>query len=359
VLAGVAVLATWRQEAPSAEPSRQVASPRALAPLFAAGDEAANIALRDRDQRVVIRWVARRTGRIEVLHIRVKVRGRGYGGGSTGILHATTHPVRADGRPRTSVVLARVRLSPGRRQWGGSVALPLHLDVRAGQELATVIRNAAANPGRDYFSPNFLHAEDGLVGANGRNERRRTARDAYYGLDPRELVGYSTDGGASWQLPGAPYGARGGRAFIPTYVQQYADGRFVGQFYYWSRPASGPVTMVYPDVAAEWLITHVGAFTRGGRAEVVLMVDGERRASARLAGRGFVTARIPPLSVPEGSTVTLTTIAGKRGLAFSRQYADAVWARLVGLGEHFRWYLHGEPRTAVPLYPLPAPAEPS
>jgi hypothetical protein len=111
-------------------------------------------------------------------------------------------------------------------------------------------------------------------------------------------------------------------------------------------------------VATTWRITHVGAFTRGGRSKVVLMVDGERRASARLAGSGFVVARVPPVTVSKGSTVTVTTIAGKRGLALSRQFADAVWARLVGLGEHFRWYLHGEPKSAVPVYPLPAPAEP-
>jgi hypothetical protein len=358
--ASAVVLSVWGPDAqPATTPARADASSHRLAPPFAAGDEAANIALRARDQRVVIRWVARRTGRLEALHIRVKVRGRGYGGGSTGVLHATTHPVRPDGKPRTAVVLSRARLSPGRRQWGGSVALPMHLPVRAGQELATVIRNAAADPRRDYFSTNFLHAEQGLVGANGRNERRRSAGDAYYGLDPRELVGYSADGGASWRLPGAPYGPQGGRAFIPTYVQQYADGRFEGQCYYWSSPASGRVTMVYPEVASTWRITHLGTFTRGGAAEVVLTVDGERHASARLAGTGFVVEAIAPVTVSKGSTVTVTTIAGNRGLALSRQFADAVWARLMGLGRHFHWYLRGEPQTAVPLYPLPAPIEPS
>ena len=353
-LVGVAVLSAWRLDAaPGAQ--RPAAAPGHVAPLFAAGDEAANIALRSHGERVVMRWVARRTGRVEALHVRVKVRGRGYGGGSTGILLATTHPVGADGRPRTSVVLAKARLSPGRRQWGGSVALPLHLSVRAGQELATVIRNDAANPRRDYFSTNFLHAQDGLLGANARNERRASARDAFYGLDPRELVGYSADAGKTWRLPGAPYGANGGRAFIPTYVQQYADGHFDGQFYYWSTPVSGRVTMVYPKVARDWTITHLGAFARGGAAEVVLSVDGDRRASSRVAGSGFVVEPIPPVQVSRGSTVAVSTIAGRGGLALSRQFADSVWARLVGLGPHYRWYLRGAPESAVPLYPLPAP----
>jgi hypothetical protein len=357
-IAGLAAVpAAWRWEsAPAAGPAASSTPSGRVTPLFAAGDEAANIALRARDQRVVIRWVARRTGRLEALHIRVKVSGRGYGGGTTGILHATTHPVRADGRPRTSVILAEATFSPGQRQWGGSVALPLHFGVRAGQELATVIRNDAADPLSDYFSANFLHARRGVLGANGRNERSASARDAYYGLDPRELVGYSTDGGASWRLPGAPYGSRGGRAFIPTYVQQYADGRFDGQFYYYSTPASGRVTMVYPDVVRPWTITHLGAFAGGGAAQVVLAVDGVRRASARLAGTGFVARAVPPVRAPKGSTVTITAITGPGGLTLSRQFADAVWARLVGLGRHFRWYLEDQPESAVPLYPLPAPA---
>lgn len=339
----------------AARPARtaQVAAP------FAAGDGAANIALDDRRKRVVIRWVARRSGRIEALHVRVKVSGRGYAAGSTGVLEATTHPVRRDGRPRMSAVLATTRLIPRSRQWGGSLALPLHSRVRAGQELATVVRNAATNPRRDYFSTNFLYAGRGLDGANARNERSPSATDAHYGLDPRELVGYSGDGGRTWQLPGGPYGVRGGRAFIPTYVQQYADGTFEGQGYYWAAPLSGRVTMVFPEVARDWSITHIGAFANGGSAEVVVAVDGARRAGHRLEGAGFLVARIPEIRVKKGSTVTVTTTAGSGGLSLEQQHADEVWARFLRLGRHHRWYLRGAPTTAVPVYPLPPPPSPA
>jgi hypothetical protein len=328
--------------------------PSAALPPFAAGDDAANIALRSSGDRVVIRWVARRTGRLQLLSVRVKIAPAGYGGGTTGVLHATTHPVLPDGRPRTGVVLAETTLSPRRRQWGGTVLLPLGFAVRAGQEFATVIRNDAGDPHRDYFSANFLHTDAGLIGATGRNERSSSARDSYYGLDPRELVGFSRDGGESWNLPGGPYGARRGRAFIPTYVQLYADGHADGQFYYWSEPASGRVTMVFPDMPA-WRITRLGAFVRGGASTVVLAVDGERRAAARLAGTGFVSRAVTPVSVHEGATVTLTATAGGDGLALSRLHADSVWARLVGLGSRYRWFLEGDPDSAVPLYPLPFP----
>jgi hypothetical protein len=331
-------------------------SPTDFNPFFAAGDAAANIPLRRAGDRVLIRWVARRTGTIDVLHIRVKVRGSGYAAGSTGVLRATTHPVRPDGRPRTSVTLRRNSLVPGVAERGGSVALRLRLPVRAGQELATVIRNGARDPADDYFSANFLYAARGVVGANGRNERHADAPDEYYGLDPRELVGWSRDGGSSWRMPGAPYGARGGRAFLPTYVQEYADGTADGQFYYWSTPVEGVVTMVYPKVPRAWTITRLAAFTNGaGSAEVALLVDGERRAATRLSGSGFLSESIAPVTVAKGSTVSVTTRAGDGGLSLSQQFADRVWAELVGLGTGYRWFLQGQPRSAVPVYPLPRP----
>jgi hypothetical protein len=358
-LIGAALSACGTDVAPDQPAVARPAGATPAAPPFAAGDGAANIALDDRRKRVVLRWVARRTGRIEALHVRVKVSGRGYAAGSTGVLLATTYPVRRDGRPRTSAVLAKTRLTPGRRQWGGSLALPLQIWVRAGQEFATVVRNAAANARRDYFSANFLYAGRGLVGANARNERSASASDAHYGLDPRELVGYSGDGGKTWHLPGGPYGVRGGRSFIPTYVQQYADGTFEGQGYYWAAPVSGRVTMVFPDVVRDWTITRIGAFANGGSAEVVVAVNGARRAGHRLEGSGFLAVRVPEIRVEKGSTVTVTTTAGSGGLELEQQHADEVWARFLRLGPHHRWYLRGAPTTAVPVYPLPAPPRPA
>jgi len=358
--AAAALLTAWSREAGPVLPESSsgpvaMTSTATRTPPFAAGDDAANIALRRRDDRVLIRWVARSSGRLRSLFIRVKVAPAGYGGGTTGILRATTPPVRPDGTPRLSVVLGRTTVSPGRSQWGGTVELPLRLGVRAGQEFATVIRNAAANPYRDYFSPNFLHADDGLLGANARNERSSRARDAYYGLDPRELVGFSSDGGRTWRLPGGPYGANGGRAFIPTYVQLYDGGLADGQSYYYSEPVSGTVTMVYPNVRRDWRITGLGAFARGGSGRLVLGVNGDRRAAVRVSGSGFDSKAITPVVAPKGSTVTVTTRAGSGGLSLSQQFADSVWARLMGLGTSFRWYLDGAPQTAVPIYPIPAP----
>jgi hypothetical protein len=216
-----------------------------------------------------------------------------------------------------------------------------------------VIRNAAPRPSREFFSINFLYAKAGVLGANGRNERRAAAADRYYGLDARELVGYSRDAGATWGLPGGPYGPHDGKAFLPTYVLQFATGGSDGQFYYYSRPVHGSVRMVYPH-APVTTITYVAAYTSDpGSATVVLSVNGKRRAAARLSGEGFLVRRITPVTVPAGATVTLTTMAGPGGLALSQQFADARWVHLIGLGRSHTWYLESEPDTAVPLFPLP------
>ena len=324
-----------------------------VAPPFASGDDAANIALRRTADRVLLRWIARRTGILRVLDVRVKFSSPGYGGGSSGILRATTHPVRRDGRPRTSTVFAQQELVPAQSASGGSIALTMGFGVEAGQEFATIIQNAAPDPHGDYFSANFLFARRGLVGANARNERGSEARDARYGLDPRELVGFSRDGGATWRLPGGPYGPNGGRAFLPTYVQEFADGVAEGQVYYWGRPISGMVTMVYHARSRPWTITRIGASSAGGSAKVVLAIDDVPRATATLSGTGFVSAKINPVVVPSGSKVELTTTTGDGGLLLRQLFADAIWARLARLGTGSGWYLEQDPETAVPLYPLP------
>jgi hypothetical protein len=323
-------------------------------PFFAAGDSAANIPLATRSERVLIRWVARRTGTVDALQLQVKVTGRGYAAGAGGVLQATTYPVLPNGRPNISAPLARDRFPTRSRERGGAVAVRLDLPVNAGDQFATVVRNDAERPSRDFFSANFLYAKNGVRGANGRNELSVSAGDRYYGLDARELVGYSRDGGATWLLPGGPYGSNGGTDFLPTYVQQYSNGVALGQYYYYAHRVSGRVRMVYPHTPRT-TITHIAAYTgNDGAATVVLAVNGQRRASVRLSGAGFLLHRINPVSVPAGATVALTTRAGPGGLSLSQQFADSRWAHLVGLGRRHDWYLDDDPEAAVPLFPLPA-----
>jgi hypothetical protein len=361
-----AVLAGAALAAAGATGATGVAS--AVTTPHAGGDSAANISMNTAAKRQAIRWVAQRTGTLSTLHLRVKVEGSsncplggrsGYAAGDTGVLEATTYRTLASGMPDTSAVLSRDAFNPCARHSGESVPVAVNLAVTKGQEFATVIRNADSAPTTNWFSINYLYRGDfgfGIAGANGRNERDPFAQDAHYGLDPREVVGFSTDAGATWKMPGGPYGAAGGAAFLPTYIQQYTDGAKAGQPYYWAQAVSGTVAMVYPNVPVTWTISELGAYTStssGGSSAVRLFVDGVERAQATLSGVGMLRAPISPVTVNPGQTVKVQTTAGSTGLNLRKMYADSVWAGLMGLGTSAPFYMEGAPQTAVAIYPLP------
>lgn len=331
---------------------------------FAAGDDLANIAHDRSGTWALQRWVARRSGVLRRLYFYVKVEGSdrcpyggrsGYAGGSSGRLLATTHPVLANGRPNMRRVLARRVFRPCGNDNGETVWLPHNRRVKKGREYATVVRNVAANPRRDYFSTNYLFHRSGVLGANGRNVRSPRGKNAYHGLDPREVVGYSTNGGRTWRLPGGPYGGRNGAAFLPTYLQEYATGPALGQPYSWSRDAIGTVTMVFPRVRRPWKITHLGAYVSHRSAGVVtLKVNGRTKRRAKLSGGPIITRKIRTLRVRKGQTVSVTTTAGDGGLAIRRMGVDRFWANKARLGRGHRHYLKGDPIFAASFYPLPA-----
>jgi hypothetical protein len=336
---------------------------------IAAGTSAANIPLGSSSRWVLVRWVAREAGTLRALHLRIQADGSscrrggrtGYGLGTGGSWRVTTHPVLPDGQPDLAHVLVRQDLRPcgdppsvvDVRQ--GVVRLRMGLPVVLGQEYATVIRNADPAPARNFTSVNFLYSGGGIVGANGRNERNPAAQDSYYGLDPRELVGYSRDGGRSWALPGGPYGQSGGRAFLPTYLQEYSDGSVEGQpYYYATAPSSAPLTMVFGNVSRPWTIRALGAvIARPGSGTLTLAVDGAVRARALVSGTGVVRASIPPTVILPGQAVKVTA----RGLTIQDVAADTVWARLTGMNlPSAPWHVQGDPNVshAAPVYALPA-----
>jgi hypothetical protein len=342
--------------------------PSGPAPV-AAGSSAANIPLNGAEKRVLVRWVARSTGTLTALHFRIQADGSacrhsgrtGYGRGDGGSWHVTTHPVLPDGQPDEATTLATQDVRPcdaptsivDVRQ--GIIRLPMRLAVARGTEYATVLRNDDAAPADNYTSPNFLYTSTGILGANGRNERSPLAPDAYYGLDPRELVGYSQDGGRSWALPGGPYGAPGGRSFLPTYLQEYAGGKIDGQpFYYATAASTAPRTMLFQNIRHPWVIRSLGAFTpRQGAGNLRLSVDGHVLATVPVSGTGMLRAAISPVTVSPGQVVRVTAT----GLTIQNIVADTAWGRLMGMHLASRpWRVEGEPNFthAAPVYALPA-----
>ena len=367
IAVAVAVLAVvwrpWRTESPK--------RPAPLTAPIAAGTSAANIPLSASQTRVLVRWVARSTGTLTALHLRIQADGATcrqsgkteYGAGDGGSWAVTTHAVLADGRPDQRTALASQEFRPCNgpaaivdvRQ--GIVRLPMNIDVVKGTEYATVIRNTDPDPSLNYTSPNFLFTGTGLVGANARNERSSDAPDAYYGLDPRELVGYSLDDGRTWALPGGPYGTPpGNRNFLPTYLQEYSDGRITGQPYYYAPPPSTAThTMVFQAEPRRWTVRALGAYvSRPSKGTLTLTVDGRRRARVAVAGAGMLRKPIDPVTIPIGKTVKVSS----EGLAIQDVVADSAWGHLMRLdSDSAPWRLEGAVNFshAAPVYPLPRP----
>jgi hypothetical protein len=345
---------------------------------FAAGSSAANLQLGPegcsnarctRRKRVMVRWVARHTGKIETLYLEFKSNietpincvsaANGYGGGTSGTALVQTYRVRPSGAPDYSHLLAEVTFNPCKAADNGSVPIPLGFKTTRGREFATVVRNVDPHPLRNYFSVNTLYDAAGIAGANGRNTRSAKATDVFYGLDPRELVVVSRNGGESWRF--------GGIDHLPTYIQRYADGFRAGQPYLYATcpcpgTVSGEATMVFPRVPHFWTIRQLGAYTVGdGAAQVDLLINGQVVRSANLSGKGMLRADIEPVTAEPGSTVSVRTQAGDRGLALQRIDADTPWKQgpVFTLGHHSRFYYLEQQgggaaaQAAVTVYPLP------
>jgi hypothetical protein len=336
----------------------------------AAGTSAGNIALNSASKAVVMRWVARATGDLKMLHVRIaadgsacRLNGRtGYGLGNGGSWRVSTHPVLPDGRPDTARTLTAHEFRPcaaGLETVDVNQAiakLRMGIAVTRGTEYATVVRNGDSSPTQNFTSLNFLYTSTGLVGANARNERSPLAPDAHYGLDARELVGFTRDGGANWALPGGPYGLPGGRNFLPTYIQEFSDGRVAGQPYYYTAAAStADRTMVFGNIKRDWTIRELGAFTAtAGEGTLTLTVDGVERARVAVSGGGMLRAAIPATRVVAGQTVRVTS----SGLSIQNIVADTAWGLIAGLNLSTRpWRVEGQTNWshAAPVYALPAP----
>lgn len=120
---------------------------------FAAGDSAANMTLSGSDAWVLVRWVARASGTLAALHLRIQADGSrcrqsgktGYGMGGGGRWRVTTHSVRPDGLPDTDEELSAYEFQPCSAPrsvvdlLAGVVREPV--DVKAGQRVSVSARD--------------------------------------------------------------------------------------------------------------------------------------------------------------------------------------------------------------------------
>jgi hypothetical protein len=297
---------------------------------------AANIPLDTADRRVMLRWVATRSGVAHRVMLRVKVEGaacdpdgrEGYADGSSGVLRATTHPVDpTSGMPDERRVLSDDALVPCEAHSREEVDVALGFPVTAGTEYATVIRNADAAPPANWFSLNMLYAHRTAAGPHGL-DLRRGDRNWWTGIDSREAIGFDS-GDGRFQVPGGPYGQDQGRIFLPTYLIDYG-GDWSGQPFYWALPANGmAIGRLAPSDRPRTVSQVVVLLSGAGTGTLEVRAGGRLLGRARVRGHGAARAPLR-LTIPAGEEVEVRARVSPRGLSMPILFADPTWSDVSG-----------------------------
>jgi hypothetical protein len=207
----LATVALAALAAPAAQAARDI-------PVAAANINDQN--LKNANWRYGLRFVLDDTTRLHRFFVGFKALGArgvfadqgsgGYGNGDAGVINAQLVTVKADGTPNLAHVLAQetvtaqeryrqIRANYGITTVSGQIYFEFGgVRLKANRMYAVVIRNVDRDPARNYFSINSPTMKESEAGPNGYNNLDPYKRGAVGGLDPREAVTWSTDGGTSW-----------------------------------------------------------------------------------------------------------------------------------------------------------------
>jgi hypothetical protein len=228
-----------------------------------------------------------------------------YGHGNGGRLRARLVPMKADGTPDLGTVVAEETFYPVERYKETQAEFAIGdragmvyarfggVALRGGTPYWVIYQNVDPNPRMNYISYNSPVVKDSESGPNGRNNLDPNMPGAILGLDPREVVGWTWDGGATWKF-GREVG--GGGTFIAgDYVGSPTtdDGTRV-PWYAWqetgsTRLRSNQPYMSYPDGSgpsrytlrvmnspARTVLTEAGGYAPAGHEVGVVTVRNVR-----------------------------------------------------------------------------------
>jgi len=215
--------------------------------------------LKQADYRALLRFVPDATISIDRIYFGFKLRGAtcwdsgaaGYGAGDGGTLHASLVNIdAATGLPATEITSETVNVCERQDEAAAEVGqdpvmvwVNLEATLQGGTLYGLIVSNAHANPAENFFSFNMPLADTALAGPHAGNELDMNAGGGILGLDPREHVAWSTDGGASWA-----YGSLNGqyRSYMNDHDQDHPATRMPQ---YGFRLTSGQMLGVQPYYA--------------------------------------------------------------------------------------------------------------
>jgi hypothetical protein len=279
-----------------------------------------------------------------------------YAHGSGGTIRARLVPMKPDGTPDLSQVLAEDRFPALQRyrqiksQFG--LAGPSGLvysdfrgvQVPAGVPHFVVYQNVDADPRENFVSMNSPVTSVQAAGPNGDNTLDPDAHGAIAGLDPREAVAWSVDGGQSWG-----WGRSVGAGLVPGDYTMSGDDAVRLPWYAWQEPGSGAMHSNQPYYAYSEMgrytvklrsaphattLTEAGGYGPEGKAVGVVTVRNLRTGAVghtSQLGNGMVKGALnPPVAVERGDSYEISnsgTVAKAEGDLFLQQMG------LIGRGE--------------------------
>ena len=297
-----------------------------------------------------------------------------YGAGDGGRIEARLVTVRPDGTPDLSNVLAQETVNPRLRyfetkaEYGiSTISLFWYFNtggvpITGGTPYAMVYRNVASDPEHNFSSANSPTVKESEAGPNGRNNMDPNAPGAIAGLDPREAVAWSSDGGGSWT-----WGRRTGPYFgssssddgtrLPHYAWQATptERPESNQPYtaYWSTCTGCRLTM--HSSPRDTTLTEAGGYAPVGESVGVVRVrnlrTGESGETHRL-GSGIARGRLDhPVEIAAGDSYEITGT----GTVY-RAEADNYLVRILDLGQgEFPFTTAGDGADRAEVFALPHP----
>jgi hypothetical protein len=192
--------------------------------------------------------------------------------------------------------------------------------VRADVPYFVTYQNVDPSPRTNFVSLNSPVTSEAAAGPNGRNTLDPDAGGAIAGLDPREAVAWSTDGGLSWgwgrqvgagSIPGDYSGSGDDGVRLPWYAwQEVGDGPLRSNQPYYAYSARGSYTLRVRSAPVATTLTEAGGYAPAGSSAGVVTVRNLRTGAVgrtRPLGGGLVKGALTPaVEVAAGDTYEIS-----------------------------------------------------
>jgi hypothetical protein len=303
----------------------------------------------------------------------------GYAHGDGGVIRARLVTINPDGTPDLDNVLAEERVNAVQRYRESQEAFGVDrntgllyfnmggVELEAGRLYAVVYSNEADDPVQDCFSINSPVTRESVAGPNAQNNLDPQMPGAMAGLDPREAVTWSTNGGDDWVWgwrvgEGDRYGnytasrTEDAGPPLPWYGWQESPDRLPASNQpYYAYGEDGSFTLVASNVPHATTLTEAGGYAPSesevGVVTVRNVTTGESGSTEPL-GEGLVWGTLDhPVSVDVGDTYEISN-TGTVALAKADEFIRATFH--VGQGD-WPFTTEGSGADRAELFALPHP----